>query len=129
MGVLGRDGWHTQTKGKQCCYIEILKEALTTSELDYLLVLLRAVGPMDASERGNDKDDQDDARSCSYSSELCVRISTCSLVKCSRRVLGFFPISSLSLIDASSVLVSPLSPWTLVSQTMYLTTLLRMLTI
>ena len=60
---------------------------------------------MDASERGKDKDDQDDA----YSSEPCVRISTCS---CGRCTLVFFPISSLSLVDASSVLVSLLSPWT-----------------
>ena len=46
-------GWlaHTNMEGR---YIEILKEALNTLELDYLLVLLRAVGPMNVSERGND---------------------------------------------------------------------------
>ena len=84
------------------CYIEILNDALNTSELDYLLVLLRAVGPVDASERGNDKDDQDDARSrsCSY------RYSLVTLDMRSTRV-GYFSISSLSLIDASSLLVSP----------------------
>ena len=93
------------------CYIEILKEALDTLELDYLLVLLRAVGSMDMSERWNDYCNMTEGNmhSYSYSSEPCVRISTYSLVTC-QHVLVCFPISSLSLIGASSMLIFPLSP-------------------